>query len=162
MKKNIESKAADTILENPKEVTIGTKTYKVAPPTVRTLIEASKLISQLPAIKMDTGSVLLESLAIAKDCEILGKILAVLVIGAKTEQQDRGGMVLWRKKKTDPVKQLADELLDTISPTDLKDAIAQILKAMEIADFFAITASLLEISLLGATRETETTASGLS
>ncbi|MCX6222485.1 MAG: hypothetical protein NTZ69_16055 [Bacteroidia bacterium] len=98
MKKTIETKAADTILEKPKGVTIGAKTYTVAPPTVRTLIEASKLIAQLPAIKLDTGNVLMESMAIAKDCEIMGEILAVLIMGAKTQKkQSILGKLLNRK-----------------------------------------------------------------
>lgn len=83
MPETIEQKASETILQKTQEVKIGEETYQVAPPTTSTLILASEYIAQLPSIKLDGDSILIETLYIAKDCRVLGDIVAILILGAK-------------------------------------------------------------------------------
>lgn len=56
--------------------------------------------------------------------------------------------------------QLANDILDALSPKNLHETLVDILTEMEIVDFFSITASLIEVNLLKATKEAVTTASG--
>lgn len=79
---NIETKVADTILQKPYRVQVGEETYTVAPPSIATIILASELIAQLPGLKLDTKQVMFESLFVAKDCKVLGDIVATLILGA--------------------------------------------------------------------------------
>jgi len=81
MGKTIESKTAEAILERKKQITIGDQTYEVAQPTMATLILVSELVSQLPQTRMDPENILTETLRVAKDCRILGDIIAVLILG---------------------------------------------------------------------------------
>ena len=157
MIKTIEAKVAAAILVDRTELKAGGKIYQVAPPTIRTLIAVSAKISELPTITPDPESIFLEAMVIAADCEVLGMILSLLILGAKKTKPR------WSIFRTrDQHQKLADELLANLSPSEFNIAITEVLKGMEIADFFSITASLVGINLLRATRETETTASGPS
>lgn len=169
MKQTIESKTADTILERKRVVTIGEDTYQVAPPTMATLILVSDLVSQLPQTAMDPENILTETLRVAKDCRILGHILAVLILGEGypiPEEMPPKKQRWWFQKKViqyqgDPWDELAAKILKTLGPKRIKDMAVELLKGMEIADFFGLTTSLIEVNLTRMTREVEkTTASG--
>ncbi len=166
---NIEKQVVEAILQKPKEIRIGQDIYQVAPPTTATLIMASELISQLPKWKLDNEKILSESLCIAKDCSFLGDILAVLILGAKgvrgTKEVIRKHFFGLIKEKTtvetDLVAPLSKKLLEELSPAELNEMMAELFRMMQIADFFGLTTSLLEINLLRRTREVgETIASG--
>ena len=72
---DIENKTADTILQKPLNIAIGGATYEVAPPTIATLIEVSRLTTRMPKTNMNTENIMLSSLNIAKDCEAIGLTL---------------------------------------------------------------------------------------
>ncbi|MCL1937590.1 MAG: hypothetical protein FWF52_04240 [Candidatus Azobacteroides sp.] len=151
----IEGKTAKTILQQEETVVIGGKTYKVAPPSIATLILASEAVSKLPTVNLDNDNIVAESLYIAKDCKALGEILAILILGAKKIL--RGKIFFWSKwQKT----LLADKILKETSPKQLNELLGRLLSSMELAFFFATTISLIEINLLQATRQKATTASG--
>ena len=61
---------------------MGVESYIVAPPSIATLILASELIAQLPGLKLDSKQVMFEYLFVAKDCKVLGEIVATLILGA--------------------------------------------------------------------------------
>ena len=75
--KTIEQKTAGAILEKPVEIVIGGKTYQAAPPSTATLILVSEAVSQLPKIALDAEKIVEETLSVAKDCRILGEIVAI-------------------------------------------------------------------------------------
>lgn len=171
MEKTIESKTAETILERKKQITIGDQTYEVAPPTMATLILVSELVSQLPQTTMDPANILTETLRVAKDCRILGDIIAVLILGEENinpELKPPRKTPWWalsrdQEVKTNPREELAAKILKTLGPKRTKEIAVEILKGMEIADFFGLTTSLIEVNLTQKTREVEkTTASGQS
>lgn len=165
---NIEQQTASTILQKPIEVRIGESLYKVAPPSAATLILVSELVSQLPTIRLNSDNVLIESLYVAKDCRILGDIIAVLVLGAKGVQEERevvtkklfGLREIKHTEVIDKQAELADKILKELSPRILSKLTIDILGSLEIADFFGLTASLLEVNLLRQTRGAGTIASG--
>jgi len=163
MRKTIESKVADTILERKQTVQVGERTYEVAPPTIATIIEVSALIAQLPSVEMNPESILIESLVIAKDCKVFGDIVAVLILGANntTTKKTRWNRVWPVRKYKNVVAELAEYILTNISPKQLNDIIGQILSGMEFSFFFSISGSLMEVNLIRSTREVvKTTASG--
>ena len=169
MNKTTEQRVAETILEKGQTIQIGTKTYTVAPPTTATLIAVSELVAQMPAIKTDPNNIAAETLRIAKDCRILGDIIAVLILGERNLQQTRKtekkrffGLLIETKEETyDAKAELAKTILQETSPKQLNSALVALLQGMEIADFFGLSTSLIEINLLKETRGVEeTTASG--
>lgn len=169
MKQTTESVTANAILEKREEITIGDKTYFVAPPTTATIIEVSALMSKLPGVNLKPDSILIESLVIAKDCNPLGEIVAMLILGAgntvKTETVTKkrffGLVKTTEEVTTDLLTPLAKEILYKLSPLELQDNTIKLLSGMEFEHFFGFTTSLIEINLIRATREVvKTTASG--
>lgn len=164
----IEKQVAQTILQQAEEVTVGDRTYKTAPPSIATLILASEAVSRLQHIPSDTQHVLEVSLAYAKDCRPLGEIAAILILGARhiTETvktpQKQSKRYLWglfKRTKVTEVEQtvnrkdeLTDYLLEFLTPKQLHELIARLLKRMQIADFFGLTTFLTEINLLRQTK----------
>lgn len=168
-KKYIEQQAAGTILQKAIEIQIGNQVYEAAPASTATLILVSELVAQLPAIQLAEDNVMIETLSVAQDCRVLGDILAVLILGAKGLKETREVIEpklfgLWSKKNIvviDKQAELADILLKELSPRNLNSLFIELLKSMEIADFFGLITSLLEVNLLRQTREVGTTVSGL-
>lgn len=175
MEKTIEQQVAQTVLQQPKEIKIGDKTYKVAPPSLATLILVSEAVSHLPHIKLDDKRVMQEVLSVAKDCRELGDIAAILIIGAKhvndevKRQQKTRKRLLWglfSKTRTETIietrkEALSRELLEDVTPSELHSIIAEILLQMEVGDFFGLTTFLTEANLTRQTKvETAQTASG--
>ena len=165
----IEQQVAGTILQKTIEVHVGDMVYEAAPASTATLILVSGLASQLPTVQLSEENVLVETLSIAQDCRVLGDILAVLILGAKGLKETREVIEpklfgLWSKKKTvviDKQAELADILLKELSPRSLNSLLVELLTSIEIADFFGLITSLLEVNLLRQTREVGTTVSGL-
>lgn len=150
MNSTIESKAAGTILDKPLVVQIGRKVYNVAHPSLATLIMASKVISELKIDLPDKDNVMYDSLRIARNCQPIGKIIAILIRGAKAIENDRRKRLFsfWRFFRQSPLKKLANHILLTLSPEEAQNLLAGLLGKMEIPDFFALTTFLGEINLL--------------
>ena len=172
MAKTLEEKAADTILQRAAKVKIEGKEYEAAPPSIATLILVSEAVSRLPQRKLDDKSIVSECLAVAKDCRPLGDIAAIMILGARhindktndlhTEQKGWFRRLFSRKSKTVTKKEaLAQEIIDTYTPSELHGLITMLLQRMDLADFFALTTFLTEVNLLRQTKvETGTTAYG--
>lgn len=159
----IEKKVADTILQKPYKVEVGGVTYEVAPPSIATLIIVSSLIAQLPAIKIDEKNVLLESLKVAKDCKVIGDIVATLILGADNLEEE---MVVIEKRLFGIVRKesklivdnqriLSDKILKKLTPRQVNNTTIDILNRMEVGDFFGLTASLIEVNLTKPTKDQE-------
>lgn len=171
-KRTLEEKVADTILQRTAKVKIGGKEYQAAPPSIATLILVSEAISRLPQRKLNENSIVSECLAVAKDCRPLGDIAAIMILGARhindkaddpqTGQKGLFRRIFSRKHKTLTQKEfLAQEIINTYTPTELHGLITMLLQRMDLADFFAITTFLTDVNLLRQTKvETGTTAYG--
>ncbi|MDR1197529.1 MAG: hypothetical protein LBK94_00755 [Prevotellaceae bacterium] len=161
LKNTIEKITCDAILQNPIAITVCGKEYHVAPPSTATLIEVSKYISQLPELNINKdGNVVMETLSIAKDCEALGDIVAILILGKKnliTEKKRLFGLI---KYKVDNQKKLAGEILLNLSTEELNDLFVKLLNLLKVDFFFDITIFLKDVNMLKKTKMSETTASG--
>lgn len=144
---NIESKVASAILQRPKVIFVGKKKYKVSKPSTATILLVSEAISQLPQEKLDANNLLYESLRIGKDCAPLGRIAAILIVGAKKYNAIR-------------VNRLARRLLLDLSPKELNALVANLLGTQEIGDFFGLTTSLIEVNIMKPKKAIGTTVSG--
>ena len=167
MKKTVESKVADAILQKSKEIVIGDVTYQVAPPSTATLILVSELVSQLPQVNLDSNDIMAESLKVAKDCSVMGDIVAVMILGAKglkgtkTIEKKRffGLIIATEEIEVNIQKELAKEVLENITPVNLYALVQDLLSGMEISFFFGISTFLIGVNLTKETK-TETIQSG--
>lgn len=173
-KRTIERSVADAILERPGEVIeIGGDRYEIAPPTVATLIMVSELIGDMPIVNKGSDNGLVEVLATAQDMTVVGKIVAVLILGAKRVMEHRYKIVskrrLWSWKRfrfeyeeqsTEEVEWLGARLLEELSAKQVVEIVSKKLVMLGISDFFALTTSLSEANLLRKTREVETQCGG--
>lgn len=171
---HIEKKAADTVLQKPIEVTIGGKQYAVPAPTLATLILVSEEVSRLPSI--DRKDPVRSSLAYALNAPIFADILAIAVLGAKNleetveTKQIVVKRLLWgliRRKQETKVEQIVDRkaelaqhILNTLTPREMYQTLLNILGTMQLGDFFGLTTFLTEINLLRQTKVVEATQSG--
>lgn len=155
MDQTIESKVAETILQVKKDFAIGGKTYSVAPPSVATLIMISEAISRLPVFDINSKDAVIQALSVAKDCQPLGEIVALFILGAKKAQQRP-----WRFFGKTYKDIVAARIISEISPSELHDLVVNLLKTLQVADFFHVTSSLTEINILRPTKEEVMTASG--
>lgn len=157
MKQTIEQQVGKAVLQQGDAIFVGGKRYTVAPPSTATLILVSEAISTLPRVSLDNGKILEESLSIARECRVLGDIIAVLILGAK--KASKHGIInrLFLRRRD----RLAKKLLEELSPAELHALTATLLKSMQVGDFFGLTTFLLEINLLRPTKVvSETTAFG--
>lgn len=173
-KKTIEQQVAEAILQKATtSIEIDGHTFEVAPPSPATLILVSATTSQMPAIDKKTDNILFETLRTAKDADVIGKIAATLILGAKRIREARKITVAtkrtwsWRKMRfvTEEVTMsefdfLTRAILEEISPATLSQVISQRFLDMQVADFFGLSTSLSEINITRRTREVEETASG--
>lgn len=171
----IESKVARAILQHKSEIEVNGITYPVEQPTVATLIEVSSLCSQLPDFDIDdaiVGKVLLS----ARECIVIGKIAAYLILGAKRVKKKhvitkdieedvkkwswrkmrKVRMVRTKKIQVLEFENLAAELLEETDVETLRMIITARLADMQIGDFFAITTSLKGTNIIKSTKEVET------
>ena len=154
-KKTLEHEVADTILQRKRKITIGGRVYSVAPPSAATLIQMSAEVSELPGgMRIDgDGDYFSATILRAKDCAALGRILATMMIGARPTL---AGQLVARLR----IRVRGRRLLARHSPRQLNTANTELIRGMQVADFFALTAFLSGMSITKATKA-GTTASGL-
>ena len=146
---NIEKQVASAILQEDIEVKIGAKQIKVPRPTLGTMIDVSRLISQcgIDDFKMSAESALTDTLRIAKDCESLADILSVLMLGRKRtvlKVSIFGNDIIIKDRK----KRLKKQILENFTPKNIAEIIAQILGQMECAFFLATITTLNQVNIL--------------
>lgn len=163
----IEKQTADAILQSAKEtIEIGGQQWEIGKPTVGTIIMASELISQLPKFKdeMTGKDIIPEVMRVAKDAKVIGKIVALLILGAKRVQEHRkSGKCSWwrclldllfhRKEVREEIDALADLILKELDPDRIFSIISNRLGNLQLGSFFGITTSLSQSNILKATKD---------
>ena len=146
MRKNdIESQAADVVFNRKMVITVGERTFTLPRPTIATLIAASEVIAELPEKQMNPERPLTESMAVATSCKPIGRIAAILLLGArKGKSSSVLKEALWRLK----TRRYGRELLRSLTPDEMKDLIFGILNGAKVDNFFGLTTSLIEVNLL--------------
>lgn len=173
-KETLEKRVVDALLERDSDVLrIDGEEFPIAPPTVATLMLVSEVVAELPIVNGNADNALVEVLATAKDMGAVGKITAILILGAKRVHEKRMITIreaeerwrwTWRglKKVLKPAQEvtevewLARKVLDEVSPKELLKIVQKRLLLLEVGDFFGLTTSLSEANQLRATREVET------
>lgn len=154
----IEQRVAQVVLERTADVLVvdGTE-YPVAPPTLGTILELSGLVSRLPAPASDGEASLAGILAASPAAELVARIAAMLILGAKAIREDERhrGLTL-RRRPQSRLEALTRLILDNCSPAIVSDMISRRLSELQLGDFFAITVSLGAVNLLKPTKEAET------
>ena len=165
----VEKKVSKEVLQQPEEISVGGKTYTFYPPSVATLILASEAISQLPQVKLETEHLAEDSLYAARECRILGDIVAILLLGARhlTEVQKVvrthekrlfWGLLRYKRTREEEVTvdrkaELAKTLLEELTPRDLHTSRRSYYRECSWRIFFGLTTFLIEINLTRPTRE---------
>jgi hypothetical protein len=155
-----ESRVAQTILQQPKQITVGDHTFSVAPPSLATLIMVSELTSMIGYRPMNKEDYISEVLREAKKCRVIGDILAVLILGAKTIHDEQRRDKKWRiRRRKNVSEEIIQRVMYDLTPKDVQELLITLLSDMDIAFFFGIITSLQEVNLLKPTK-TETHPSG--
>ena len=173
---SIEKKVTDAILQRAStSIEIEGKTYPIAPATPATLILVSELVADMPSINTESENIFLETLHAAKDCSVIGDIVATLILGAKrinennivtVPQRYRTLRFSWKKmrwvheyktvqKEMTELSYLSKLILENCSPSVISEVISKRLIDMGISDFFGLTTSLSAANLIKRTREVE-------
>lgn len=159
MKAKIENMVADSINGNPIMIKFRGKDMEIPRPTLGTLIEASKYIAKLPEfdVKTEANAAVQQTLSIAKDCDKIPEILAILMLGKKDMRRAIRifGMTVY---KVDRVKKLAAEI-ENMTSQEIAEILVAIFSAMDCGFFLGIITSLQGINMLKKTKN-ETTAFG--
>lgn len=162
----IESRVAATILERSvATLEIEGVTYRIAPPTLGTLILASEIVSYFPQVSdVEDKQRIFTALFKAKDFVKLAELAAVLILGAKHQYEMREEVIVRRhlfglikrkktiKKEVDVRAELAQKIMDNVRPSVLFEVIIKRLRDNEIMTFFAITTSLNAANILKPTK----------
>lgn len=159
----MEEKVAQTLLEEPTTVTIGGEAYQVAPPSIFTLVRASKYISKIPTDTISEGNIFGSIIHNAEDYENIAWAISVIVLGNEfTEVETNPKWQFWKRKKSvTKGENLVKKLMKT-PITEVTDAFFKVLGQIDIRAFFVITTSLKGMMITKPTKEVgnEMTASG--
>lgn len=163
MKETIEQKVGATVLQRAKEITIRDRVISVAPPSTATLILASEAVSLMPSVELNPKNILSEVLFVAKDCRILGDVVAILILGAKNLKETVTETVevkrLFRRPRIETVERVIDRkaelskwLLEELEPIELRKLFSDLINGFQLGDFFGLTTFLIETNLLRPTK----------
>ena len=156
----IESKAAGTVLQDDLKVKVGMEVYKVAPPTLTSIIRISELVSHLPLI--DNGDSYLLNLKNAKQGKVLADLAATLILG---EELDKKIEVIKNilgfkvKRKTKVYDQIVKDALKMRIEVLGSMVLGLLSSAVDLDAFFLLMISLSEFNILKAKKK-RTTPSG--
>lgn len=159
---NIQQKTAQTLLQQPEEVTIAGKSYQVPQPTLGTLILVSQEIAHIPISELDKEKAIGEAFQNAAFGKHVARALALMIMGASHPKQSLWqrikGLLHSRRRK---LKELTDSILYQMSVQEAGILFIQLLGKMQTTDFFMLITFLHEANMLKPTRKVnETTAYG--
>lgn len=158
----MEKKVAETLLEEKKVIVIEGVTYEVNPPSIATLVLASKYIRDLPNEILDEERLVSDLFRLAHQLPAVGYALSAMILGVKEFEKEE--VVAWYSFKKQKEKQ-GHILAKKINNAPIKQVFSnfyKILEAMNLSDFFQLTTFLIELNMTRPTREVEkkTTAFG--
>ena len=159
----MEEQVAQTLLEEPTTVTIGGEAYKVAPPSIFTLVRASKYISKIPTDTISEGNIFGSIIHNAEEYENIAWAIAAILLGKKfTEIVTYPKWQFWRREKNVTKGEMLAKKLINIPINEVSAAFFKVLGQMDIRAFFVITTSLKGMMITKPTKEVvnETTVSG--
>ena len=153
-----EKKVADALLQREQEITLSGKVYKVAPPSMATLILVSECLAELPdelfTATGDDANLTIEALRSARYARPIGKAIATLVLGAKSIRRD-SRLSKWLRwtRRASRLDSVAQQVLENYPPSELSVVFIQLVSRMEVGYFFDFTAFLQGLRVTQPTRE---------
>ena len=159
----MEEQVAQTLLEEPTTVTIEGEAYQVAPPSIFTLVRASKYISKIPTDTINEGNILGSIIHNAEEYENIAWAISVILLGKDfTQIVTYPKWQFWRKKKNITRGELLAKKLINTPITEVSAAFFKVLGQIDIRAFFIVSTSLKGMMITKPTKEVEnqTTASG--
>lgn len=117
----------------------------------------------MPSVELNPKNIVSEVLFIAKDCRILGDIVAILILGAKNlketvvetvevKRRFRRPRVETVEREIDRKAELSKWLLEELDPAELRKLFSELINGFQLGDFFGFTTFLIETNLLRPTK----------
>ena len=159
----MEEKVAQTLLEEPTTIIIGGEAYKVAPPSIITLVRASKYISKIPADTIDEEHIFGSIVHKAEDYENIAWAVAVILLGNRfTETVRPHFWQFWKRKENVTQGEILANKLTKAPVSEISEAFFKVIGQMDIRSFSVISTSLKGMMITKPTKEVEneTTVSG--
>jgi len=152
----MEEKVAQTLLEEPTTIIIGGEAYKVAPPSIITLVRASKYISKIPADTIDEEHIFGSIVHKAEDYENIAWAVAVILLGNRfTEIVRPRFWQFWKRKKHVTQGEVLANKLTKAPVSEISEAFFRVIGQMDIRSFFVISTSLKGMMITKPTKEVE-------
>lgn len=166
---SVEDKAAEVLLQKPLELKVGNNVYKIAKPTLATLMEVSRYVAMLPNIEKieqkDAVSFVLSNAN--KYGRVLANIAAVLIVGignkSKCRQNEKKRKIkwFWQQRKPNKIELMSDEIMNSASCEEVCMIISGALSYQKIGFFLSTIISLGGANISERTKnETGATAPG--
>lgn len=164
---SVEDRSAEVLLQKPLELRVGDNVYKVAKPTLATLMEVSRYVAMLPKSEItDKNDIVPYILSNAsKYGRVLANIAAVLIVGigngVKVPQNENSKKIrwFWKKKKPSKIEIMSEEIMNNASCQEISEIISGALSYQSIGFFLSTIISLSGTSISSPTK-TEATAPG--
>ena len=154
----MEEKVAQTLLEEPTTIIIGGEAYKVAPPSIITLVRASKYISKIPADTIDEEHIFGSIVHKAEDYENIAWAVAVILLGNRfTEIVRPRFWQFWKRKKHVTQGEVLANKLTKAPVSEISEAFFRVIGQMDIRSFFVISTSLKGMMITKPTKEVDET-----
>ena len=152
----MEEKVAQTLLEEPTTIIIGGEAYKVAPPSIITLVRASKYISKIPADTIDEEHIFGSIVHKAEDYENIAWAVAVILLGNRfTETVRPRFWQFWKRKENVTQGEILANKLTKAPMSEISEAFFKVIGQMDIRSFFVISTSLKGMMITKSTKEVE-------
>ena len=152
----MEEKVAQTLLEEPTAVTIGGEAYQVAPPSIFTLVRASKYISKIPTDTINETNILGSIIHNAEEYENIAWAIAVILLGNHfTEVVTYPKWQFWKRKKSITKGEILAKKLINTPITEVSAAFFKVLGQIDIRAFFVVSTSLKGMMITKPTKEVE-------
>ena len=152
----MEEKVAQTLLEEPTTIIIGGEAYKVAPPSIITLVRASKYISKIPADTIDEEHIFGSIVHKAEDYENIAWAVAVILLGNRfTETVRPPFWQFWKRKKNITHGEILANKLTKAPMSEISETFFKVIGQMDIRSFFVISTSLKGVMITKSTKEVE-------
>ncbi len=162
----IEEKTSKAVLQEKEPITINGKTYKVAPPSIATLMLVSKEIAILPKKVLDDKQLFQEVFKNVAFGVNVARSLAIMILGAKRINKFKSSKVRKLKGLISKQKTALEQLTEDILNAEISEILAiyiKVMSSMQVQDFFMLITFLNEITLTKPTKKViKTTASGRS
>ncbi|MEB3041267.1 hypothetical protein [Capnocytophaga gingivalis] len=152
----MEEKVAQTLLEEPTTIIIGGEAYQVAPPSIITLVRASKYISKIPADTIDEEHIFGSIVHKAEDYENIAWAVAVILLGNRfTETVRPRFWQFWKRKENVTQGEILANKLTKAPMSEISEAFFKVIGQMDIRSFFVISTSLKGMMITKPTKEVE-------